>query len=571
MEAIEDIEKSMFKKCQEQSVESKIKKYLKEIDKLINYDIYIVFQFNMNKNVAIAKNYYVKDNNDSNSEIPHSIFFQKNPKYLFNDLVEKEEIIEYNHEDDTRSLFKGIKRGIYVPIFSIEDLRLIGCIYFGTFENTTKGLKLLSKKDEVYEIISNISYTLEFSFIKTNVIKNMTNTIQVLLMILNQKDNTLFSHSCNVANWCKELGLELNLDESEIIKLYIAGLLHDVGKTYIDDSIINKRGKLTDEEYEKVKTHSLFSYNIARKVLIEYPDLYGIPKVIKYHHERYDGNGYPRGLSGDEVPFYSYILSISDAVDAMLSDRPYKKGYSVEKVIYRLQMDKGKQFHPKLVDLMINILTKVESEYNNVLDNHFNFCYLIINCDVNVYVYEGVISKYMGYYTFNPNNEMEISNIDLKKIMSAEIVIKDSKKVLNYKIKIEDMENNDFYISSIELTDYPSSFNLLWNLEGILFTNNKKQKINITQIGGTHLRFSSYEDINFNEFINKPLRIDILFSDYIVDVSGIIIKTYKIGLRQYCDFKYMEIPDFKRDKIFRQLFKKQIEIRKLVNEVSNFN
>ena len=561
-------------RCQHESIESKLKDYLKELDKELDYDVYIVFQFNLNRNVAITKGYYSKKIQDLHGKIPHSIFFKKNPNYLFNDLIESKDIIEYSHEDNSRCLFDGIKRGVYIPIFSSRDkvMELIGCLYLGSYREADIDFETLSEKIKVYEYVSNISYLLDNSITKEKAIYNMINTIHILLMILEKKDSTLFSHSYNVGNWCKELANEINLDESEIKKLYIAGLLHDVGKAFIDDSIINKRGKLTDEEYEEVKKHSLYSYNISKKILAEHTDLHGLPKIIKYHHERYDGKGYPEGLKKEEIPFYSFILSIADSVDAMLSQRPYKKSFGIEKVIKELHINKGKQFHPELVDIMIKMLSNVQREYICLTHNHLNFCYLIINYEEEVDILEGILSKYEDYYIFSPNDEIEASKIDPKDIISAEMAIKDSTNLFDYDVKIEDFKNNEFYISSIELMDSPNSFNLLWDLEGMLYIpeDNGKVFVNISQIGGDCLRFyleESKESNIIKQFINKPLRLDIKFTDYVVDVTGIIIKTHKLGHKQYCGFQYTDIPDFKRDKIFRQLFKKQIEVRKMISNI----
>lgn len=570
---ITDKKTDQFVKCQGKSIESKLNYYLKEIDKVLDYDIYIVFQFNSNRNVALTKSYYIKGIEDIYERMPHSIFFQKNSKYMFNELISKKEIIECTHEDNTRCLFHGLKREIYIPLFSLKgkEMYLIGCLYCGIYREIDMSLDVLPKKIQAYEYISNISYLLELSMTKTNVLSNITNTIHVLLMILEQKDSTLFSHSYDVANWCKELGSEINLDEYEIKKLYIAGLLHDVGKAFIDDSIINKKGKLTYEEYEIVKKHSLYSYNISKKILSEYPDLCRIPEIIKYHHERYDGEGYPDGLKKDEIPFYSYILSISDSIDAMLSDRPYKNRYSVGKVIRELQINKGKQFHPELVDAMISILSKAQRDYKSVLYNQLSLCYLIVNYKEDVHVLQGILTRHENYYKFNPNDEIKASRIKFEEIISVEMVIKDSTTVLNYKINIVDIKNNEFFISSIELMDSPNSFNLLWDLEGILYLpkENKQMLIHISQIGGDSLRFCSKEIEIFKKLKKEPLKIDILFDECTVDVTGIIIKSYNLGYKQYCDFKYTEIPDFKRDKIFRQLFRKQIEIRKMINYTEN--
>ncbi len=160
------------------------------------------------------------------------------------------------------------------------------------------------------------------------------------------------NHSYNVANWCKEIGMELGFTHEELNKIYLAGLLHDVGKVMIGNNILNKPGQLTEAECEIMKKHSIDSYIISKCILGHIHGLKDIPKIVRHHHERYDGKGYPDGLKGEEVPFNCYIIGICDAVDAMLSNRAYKKALPVNGVISQLYRNKGTQFHPELVDIM---------------------------------------------------------------------------------------------------------------------------------------------------------------------------------------------------------------------------
>lgn len=174
-------------------------------------------------------------------------------------------------------------------------------------------------------------------------------TIYALTAAIDTKDHYTFSHSRNVAYYGTELAKEsgLNSDMVEIVRQ--AGLLHDIGKIGIPEEILNKPGKLTKEEYEIVKGHVEAAIGIIRHL----PSLdYVIPAVIG-HHERYDGNGYPRRIKGDDIPVTARILGIVDSFDAMISKRSYKASMPVERALKILEEEAGHQFDPALVPVFI--------------------------------------------------------------------------------------------------------------------------------------------------------------------------------------------------------------------------
>lgn len=177
-------------------------------------------------------------------------------------------------------------------------------------------------------------------------------TIYALTAAIDTKDHYTFSHSRNVTYYATELAYAfgMNDDLAEIVRE--AALLHDVGKIGIPEQILNKPGKLTDEEYEIVKGHVESSIGIIRHL----PSLdYVIPAVIG-HHERYDGNGYPRRIAGEDIPVSARILCIADSFDAMISKRPYKEPYSVNVALKILEEQAGLQFDPKLVPIFVELV-----------------------------------------------------------------------------------------------------------------------------------------------------------------------------------------------------------------------
>jgi putative nucleotidyltransferase with HDIG domain len=140
---------------------------------------------------------------------------------------------------------------------------------------------------------------------------------------LQAKDDTLYTHSMNVSIYGNIFAKWLRLNETDVMNLTIAGMLHDIGKTMIDDAILNKEGKLTDDEFKIIKNHTILGYKMISQSTLDY----GIKQAVLMHHERINGYGYPLGIHWDNVHNYSKIIGIVDIYDAMTADRPYHKAY----------------------------------------------------------------------------------------------------------------------------------------------------------------------------------------------------------------------------------------------------
>ncbi|PRX23143.1 putative nucleotidyltransferase with HDIG domain [Orenia metallireducens] len=164
-------------------------------------------------------------------------------------------------------------------------------------------------------------------------------------------DDYTRSHSENVAKLAKKIAIELGLSQQDLAKTYYAGLLHDIGKILIPNEILNKPDRLTDREYQIIKKHPVLGYRISNK----YPELKEIARLILYHHERWNGKGYPQGLVGDEIPLISQVLAVADAWDAMTSKRPYHNPLSKELALKEIKDNRGSQFAPKVVDTFLMI------------------------------------------------------------------------------------------------------------------------------------------------------------------------------------------------------------------------
>ncbi|WP_051412237.1 HD-GYP domain-containing protein [Halonatronum saccharophilum] len=176
--------------------------------------------------------------------------------------------------------------------------------------------------------------------------------IEGWLRILKDKDICTYNHSCNVCYYTIAIAKEMEFSEEKLENLASAALLHDIGKIYIPDSILKKKGRLMEAEYRLIKEHS----KIGSEILSGNERFKAIEGIVKYHHEYYDGLGYPEGLSGDNIPIGARILSIIDAFDTITSDRCYKKAQSIDKGINELIRCSGTQFDPEIVEVFLKVL-----------------------------------------------------------------------------------------------------------------------------------------------------------------------------------------------------------------------
>lgn len=177
-------------------------------------------------------------------------------------------------------------------------------------------------------------------------------SVSALASAIDAKDKYTHGHSRRVAEYSKMIAEIYGKTDSECRDIYIAGLLHDVGKIGIPDGIINKEGRLTDEEFAVIKTHPAIGADILKKI----NTAPFISIGAHYHHERYDGRGYPDGLKGEEIPEIARIIAVADAYDAMTSKRSYRNALVQEVVRAEIEKGKGTQFDPAFADIMLKLI-----------------------------------------------------------------------------------------------------------------------------------------------------------------------------------------------------------------------
>lgn len=176
-------------------------------------------------------------------------------------------------------------------------------------------------------------------------------TLRALVMALEMRDSETRGHSERVVNFSLRLGRELGLSEEEMRALEFGALLHDIGKIGIPDAILRKPGQLTEEEWQRMREHP----RLGQQMLSGIKFLEGAACVVGQHHERWDGSGYPLGLRGEEIDIKARIFAVADALDAMMSDRIYRKGRSYEWAASELCRHSGTQFDPKVIQAFLRI------------------------------------------------------------------------------------------------------------------------------------------------------------------------------------------------------------------------
>jgi putative nucleotidyltransferase with HDIG domain len=239
---------------------------------------------------------------------------------------------------------KESSRRFTIMIAPLSNLkRTIGAIVIA-FEESKDFIRQQTLRF-LYILVDFFSLSLENAYLFNDLKSAYFDTIKAITNSIEARDPYTRGHSERVAQFSKAIAEELNWDKNEIELIDWGGMLHDVGKIGIPDSILNKQGKLTDDEYNKIKSHPLIGAQIVKDISFLEP---AIPYILE-HHERFDGKGYPMGVAGKNISIKGRVLAVADTFDAMTSDRPYRKAFKPEYALKEILRNEGTQFDSEIV------------------------------------------------------------------------------------------------------------------------------------------------------------------------------------------------------------------------------
>ena len=184
-------------------------------------------------------------------------------------------------------------------------------------------------------------------------------SIETFTGFIDAKDPYTNGHSKRVAKYTRLIAKELGYEGEDLDRIYYVALLHDCGKIGVPDSILRKPGRLTEEEFEIIKSHTVQ----GGEILSSFKSLENVGEGARYHHERYDGRGYPEGKAGEEIPLIARMICVADSFDAMNSNRVYRRRLTIENIVAEIQTNKGTQFDPKIADVMLRLIEEGKISY----------------------------------------------------------------------------------------------------------------------------------------------------------------------------------------------------------------
>jgi transcriptional regulator with XRE-family HTH domain len=339
-------------------------------------------------------------------------------------------------------------------------------------------------------------------------------------------------------------------------------LLHDIGEIYINGNILNKKEKLTGEEYQIIKNHVVYGANLVKQILNDRKKEI-IVKIIMEHHERYDGSGYPRGLKGEEIDLKSRIISVADAVDSMITGRNYKARMSTDEVINELKANKGTQFDPTIADVMIKILYERTVVKSMVEKIPIIIATLSVFTKDNCFLIPGTLIKKEAFYEFHHNYISDLDLVKWPEVSQLTLSYVANQDIFEYQAKLLEVKDSIVYLSNLENKSTMISYSLLWELRGVLYIDETTAiPIKTARISGDVVSFFiTRERENFIK-MNKLYKICLYFAkNDSENITGMISQQYNTGYDCLNYFTFYNTPDAVKDRIFRRIFRKQVDLK----------
>ena len=287
------------------------------------------------------------------------------------------------------NLLQSLRRQMFIGILISAAVFLIVVVFCA----------ISAKKIRNYQLKENES--------KERLNRMNINIIRSLAYTIDAKDRYTSGHSQRVADYSLAIAKRMGKSEDEQKIIYYAGLLHDVGKIRVPEEVINKPGKLTEEEFNQIRIHPVSGYHILKDIHEDVKIAYG----AKYHHERYDGNGYPNGLEGENIPEIARIIGVADAYDAMASNRSYRKALPQTVVRSEIEKGKGKQFDEKIANIMLQMIDEDKDYTMCQLERSMKNILVIDDEIMNVMMIKHILKDISYFQVFGAKSKEETFDI----------------------------------------------------------------------------------------------------------------------------------------------------------------
>ncbi len=473
-------------------------------------------------------------------------------------LIEKKESLILEKEAGDASIVSEV----YIPFFSC-DHKTMGFIY-----GAGSKVKEMITEPDLMCVIKLLSNNCERILFLNKKLENLYGTVLMLCELINAKQPFLIGNLNTVYHWAQKIAVHMNLKTTDLNKLQLATLMHDLGKIYISESILNKTGKYTEEEYKIIQTRVTHSYEISLKLMNIYP-ISDIPEIILNYQERIDGKGYPNGLTGDNIPLLSKILGVAKAVSAMLSNTLYRKAMPIDAVINELKNNSGTQFDTAVAEAAIVLLIYKKTELADYFSGLGTYATLSVTLDdgraINTW---GNVRKKGESYQFNPVET--VPDFELNEVTSSQLYINVDERIIKYKAEINKASTRSLSFSKLRIQENEKTFSINWFIEADYLTKDGAQRhCYIILIGGNCLDFYVFAD-QVPESLDSGFIAVKLTDEHVSQIPGVIVYSQKVNEKVYYRFEYRGLTETEERRIFSAIFNKQLEVKRLIKETNYF-
>lgn len=448
----------------------------------------------------------------------------------------------------------------------------------GSSDNLTHLYSLLGRIIELRAYVKEIRYIAEVYYLKLENYSKLYSLIDIFQDIMESVNAITPIHMTNVGTWALKVAGRLKFDGLETAKLYISALLHDIGKVYVSNDILSKDSKLTEAEYDEVKKHSIKGYYIVKAALMSIPSYSDVPEYIKYHHEWYDGNGYPSGLAKNDIPYISQVIAVCDAVDAMMSKRIYNNAKSNYEIIAELKRCSGTQFNPGLVELMCELLTEELTQSQDIYI--FDELMFLSNISVSFYY-----KDYSNFVTYKGNFDIKgesgriilhdkkfMADVSFEEIYSLKMMIYDRNKLYQFAVEPGEITGNTIAVKNLMPLPNDKTFSVYWTQP---LSINETITLETLMIGANSLVFEiDTWDVQLvhelKGLLNKIIRIELKFnisnSEEVLKMNASLVNEFNFGNKNVYIISYRSDNDRAKDMLYRYVFRKSMELNIKRNE-----